>query len=143
MAGIKLDDAVNIIDATLAKAREMGLNPMTAVVLDLGGQIVALKKEDGSALMRADIAVAKAYAAIGMNASTGVLEERAKARPNFIDALAAVAHGKFIPVAGAHLIRDTNGEIVGSLGVTGDQAPRDVECARAGIAAGGFTTDDD
>ena len=143
MTNICLEDAVAIIDATLAKARELELNPMTAVVLDTGGQIVALKKEDNSALMRADIAIGKAYAALGMGISTAVLEERAKDRPWFIDSLASVAHGKFVPVAGAHLLRDKDGVLVGALGVTGAPSVKDVECARAGIAAAGYTTDDD
>lgn len=143
MSNINLEDSVKIIDATLAKARELALNPMTAVVLDTGGQIVALKKEDNSALMRADIAIGKAYAALGMGISTAVLEERAKDRPWFIDSLASVAQGKFVPVAGAHLIRDESGNVVGALGVTGAPSVKDVECARAGIAAAGFQTDPD
>jgi uncharacterized protein GlcG (DUF336 family) len=142
MARLKLSDAVKICEASLEKARQMNLNPMTVAVLDEGGQVTALMKEDGSARMRADIAVAKAYAALGMGVSSGVLEERAKDRPNFIDSLAAVSHGNFIPVAGGHLLYDSDGDRVGAVGVTGDQAPKDVECARAGIAAAGLTTDD-
>lgn len=143
MARLKLTDAVKLCEAALEKARGMDLNPMTVAVLDEGGQVTALMKEDGSARMRADMAVAKAYAALGMGVSTAVLEERAKARPNFIDSLASVAHGNFIPVAGGHVIYDSDGDRVGAVGVTGDQAPRDVECARAGIAAAGLNTDDD
>lgn len=143
MARLSLTDAVKLCEVSLEKARDLKLNPMTVAVLDEGGQITVLMKEDGSARMRSDIAVAKAYAALGMGVSSGVLEERGKARPNFIDSLASVAQGNFVPVAGGHVLYDADGDRVGAVGVTGDQAPKDVECARAGIAAAGLTTDDD
>jgi len=53
---MKLVDAVNIADRTLALGREHSMHPLTVVVLDSGGHIVVLKREDGSGIMRADIA---------------------------------------------------------------------------------------
>jgi len=141
MSGISLKQAGKVIDGVIAKTKELSTNPMAIAVLDKAGQLTAFRKQDGCSLMRADIAIGKAYASIGMGVSTGVLQERAANLPHFIDSLAAVANGKFVPVAGAYLIKTDSGEILGSVGVTGDKADIDEVCALAGIAHAGFHTD--
>ena len=42
--GISLQEATAIVDNALAKGRELNLNPLTVVVLDAGGHLVALKR---------------------------------------------------------------------------------------------------
>ena len=46
-----------------------GLLPLTVAVLDVGGHIVLLKRQDGSGNLRADIAIGKAAGALGMGIS--------------------------------------------------------------------------
>jgi uncharacterized protein GlcG (DUF336 family) len=142
MPRLKLDQAEAIIDGVIAETKNLDTKPMAVAVLDEAGQLTAFRKQDGCSLMRSDMAIAKAYASIGMAAPTSVLEERAKDRPNFFDSLPATTQGKFIPVGGANLIRDADGEILGSVGVTGDHSTIDEKCAIAGILSAGFTTDD-
>ena len=55
MSSVTLAQASTIVDAALAKARELSLAPMTVVVLDAGGHMVALKREDGSGILRVEI----------------------------------------------------------------------------------------
>jgi uncharacterized protein GlcG (DUF336 family) len=131
---ISLNEAVAIIDASLAKAREMNLAPLCVAVVDFGGQVIALKREDNSALIRGDLAIAKAWTAAAFRLSTGVLETRAKERPWFFGSLADMPAGKIVPVAGALPIY-RNGEFVGAVGATGAQATDDEQCIQAGLEA--------
>src|SRR5947207_9427692 len=66
MTALTLDQASTIVDKALEKGRELKLQPLTVVVLDAGGQLKALKREDGSSLLRPEIAGGKAWGALGM-----------------------------------------------------------------------------
>ncbi|HEX4786936.1 MAG TPA: heme-binding protein, partial [Actinospica sp.] len=60
MSALTLDQAAAIVDAALAKARELGLRPLAVTVLDPGGNPIVLKREDRAGLLRPGIAHAKA-----------------------------------------------------------------------------------
>lgn len=141
MAKITLSQAEKIIDAALAKGSEIECNPLSVVVLDDGGNLVAFKKQDNSSVLRFEIALGKASAAIGMGTSSRNIEVKAKERPYFINSLIAASGGKLVPVAGGLLIRSSQGEIIGAVGVTGDTSDRDEECGLAGIKAANLETD--
>lgn len=132
---IGLDGAVAIIDNSLKHARASGLKPMTVVVLDASGCLVALKREDGSSLFRPRIAEAKAAGALGMGMGSRALANRAETHPAFINAVIALADGMLVPVPGGVLIRSTTGNILGAVGVSGDHSDKDEACATAGIEA--------
>jgi uncharacterized protein GlcG (DUF336 family) len=134
---LSLSDAVTIIDAGLAKAREMSLNPMCIAVVDAGGYLIALKREDEAPIIRPQLAIEKAWTAVAFGVSTGELEERAKARPWFIGALADMQAGKIVPVAGGLPIR-RDGVLIGAVGATGAQAADDEICCRAGLERAGL-----
>lgn len=136
---ITLETATKIIDAALAKGREAGMNPLTAAIVDDGGNLKAMKREDGrGAAMRPQIALGKAFAAVGMGRSTRALQDMAQQRPWFSASLVSVAQGGYVPVPGGVLILDNAGEVVGALGVTGDSADNDEIAAVAGIEAAGL-----
>src|SRR5260370_17904809 len=71
---------------------------MTVAVLDARGCVVALKMEDGSSLLRPDIASGKAWSALAMGFGTRNLKARAKSLPSFFAALAALADPALIEV---------------------------------------------
>src|SRR5438445_10919606 len=106
MTGLSLELAVRAIDAALAKAAEIGSAPLTVVVLDAGGHDIALKRQDGAGILRADIARAKAWGALGMGYASREIGERAQKAPGFFGALAAVSQGRLVPAAGGVLILD-------------------------------------
>lgn len=135
---IALEQARTLIAATRAKGREMNLNPLTVVVLDAGGHLVAMEREDGSGFGRPDIAGGKAAGALAMGMSSRKLGDMAAERPQFIAALSAAWNGKLIPAAGGVLIKDAAGTLLGAVGVTGDLSDKDEEAAFAGIAAAGL-----
>jgi uncharacterized protein GlcG (DUF336 family) len=59
---ITLDQAQTIVQATLRHGTEQGFQPLTVAVLDPGGALVALGRQDGSGYLRPDLATAKAWA---------------------------------------------------------------------------------
>ena len=74
---VSLAQASTIVDTALKKARELKQMPQTVVVLDAGGHVVAAKREDGSGIIRFEIAVGKAYGALGMGWGARTMMERA------------------------------------------------------------------
>jgi 3-hydroxyisobutyrate dehydrogenase len=137
--GLTLTQASRIVDGALEKGRALQCEPLTVAVLDAGGHLLAFKREDRAGIMRHDIAVGKAWGALGMGFGSRELFERATKQPMFITALTAASAGRLIPVPGGVLIKDDAGEIVGGVGVSGDTSDRDELCGVAGIAAAGLT----
>ena len=139
MARLTLEQAATIVDISLAKGREMGLNPLTVSVVDDGGHLKAFKREDGpGAALRPQIATGKAAGAVGMGRSSRRLGEMAAERPHFVNALVGASQGRLVPVPGGVLIKDGD-EIVGAVGVSGDTSDNDETVAVAGIEAAGLS----
>jgi uncharacterized protein GlcG (DUF336 family) len=141
MSTLSLAQANQIIAKALEKAREMKIKPVSVVVLDDGGHLKAMQREDGASMFRFDVATGKAWAAVAMGASSRALAGRAKENPNFFITLAATAHGKFLPQTGGVLIRDANGAIVGAAGASGGTGDEDEAVCAHGIEQAGFVAD--
>jgi uncharacterized protein GlcG (DUF336 family) len=82
---------------------------MTVAALDARGMVVALKAEDGSSLLRPQIASGKAWSALAMGFGTRNLAGRADQLPAFFGALSDLAQGRVLPVPGGVLVRDEQG----------------------------------
>ncbi len=143
MGEISLQQAEGIIDAILGQAREEGLRPISAVVVEPGCVIKAFKKEDGSAMLRFEMAFGKAYASLALGRSSDLVRQRAEQRPLFMEYLKGVANGQMFCEGGGQLIRDDAGHVIGAVGVTGDLQEKDDELAIFGIRAAGLKTDAD
>jgi uncharacterized protein GlcG (DUF336 family) len=141
MASLTLDQASIIVDKALEKGRELKLHPLTVVVLDAGGQMKAMKREDRSSLLRPEIAGGKAWGVLGMGFGGREFARRAGANPVFLQALMAASGGRIVPVPGGVLIRDDAGDIIGSVGISGDTSDKDEICAVHGINSAGLTPD--
>ena len=137
---LSLDKANVIADKTLAKARDAKYRPMCVAVLDDGGHLKVLKREDNASILRPQIAIGKAWGAVGMGESSRALSERLKERPAFLGALSTMSQGKVVPVAGGVLIMDGDdgSAIIGAVGVSGGTAEEDEACAIEGIKAAGL-----
>ncbi len=138
MSGLTLEQARAILDGALASARSRQAEPLAVVVLDAGGHTVTLAREDGATFLRARIARAKAYGALGMGADTQALAERAKGNPVFFAGLVTTVAGALVYSPGGVLIRQ-DGRVIGAVGISGDTGPVDAACAAAGIAAAGLS----
>lgn len=136
-----LAQAEELAAATLAHGRSVGAAPLTVAVLDAGGHLVVLKREDGSGILRPQIAFAKAWGALGMGFSSRELGRRADQQPIFFGALASVADGRLAPAAGGVLVRTTDGAVIGAVGVSGDVSDVDEDCALAAVRAVGLRSE--
>ena len=136
---ITLSQARQIVDASLAKGRELGLKPLSVVVLDTRGSLVAALSEDGCAQLRPKVAHGKANAAIGPGMGTRALMNRAEQQAYFVQAVNGVLGGDMVPVPGGVLIRTAEGKLVGAVGISGDTSKNDEAAALAGIASAGLT----
>jgi uncharacterized protein GlcG (DUF336 family) len=140
MANMNFDQASKIANETRANARETLTNPVAVAVLDSGGHLIVLEREDGAAFMRPPIAIGKAWGALGLGVGTRALETRLQNVPTsapFFASIAALTSGNLIPVPGGVLIMDGD-EIVGAAGVSGDTSDKDEACAVAGIESTGL-----
>ncbi|WP_341368919.1 heme-binding protein [Yoonia sp. BS5-3] len=135
---LPLDKANAIITEALRLGRQAKLLPLTVVVLDAGGKMVAMQCEDGSGVIRFDVAFGKAYGALGMGISSRLIRDRLKERPTFQAALATASDGRLIPVPGGVLIEDAEGVTLGAVGISGDTSDKDEYCAIEAIKAAGY-----
>ena len=138
-SSLTLAHAEKMIDAALQAARAADLLPLTVAVLDSGGHLVAFKREDGCGVLRFDIALGKAWGALGMGISSRTIRDRLGNRPAFQGALAAASGGRFVPVPGGVLALDAAGHVIGAIGISDDASDRDEYAAIMGVRAAGLT----
>ena len=137
MAELTLDAARKILDAALAKGLEKKLKPLAVMVLDARGCIKASAAQDGTSLLRNEIAHGKAYGALAMGMGSRALFQRAQEQAYFVSAVNTLAQGRMVPVPGGVLIQD-GGVLLGAVGISGDTSDNDEACAIAGIEAAGL-----
>jgi len=138
MAKVSLAQANKIIEAGQAKGRELNIGPLTIVVLDDGGHLVAAQREDKSGILRFEIAFGKAWGGLAIGRSSRANEADFLNRVHFGNALYSISGGRITPTAGGVLICDNDGEVIGAVGVTGDTSDNDEACAVAGIESAGL-----
>jgi uncharacterized protein GlcG (DUF336 family) len=141
MRKLTLAEADTIIDGARAKGRDLELGKLSVAVLDDGGHQIAMKREDGSEFMRPQIAIAKAWGALGMGLPSRLLHERAKKLPVFMGALSEISDGRLVALPGGVIVRDADGHILGAVGVSGDVSEPDEVCAVTGVVAAGLEAD--
>ena len=138
MPDISLRKAKSIIRTALSKGKELGLKPLSVVVWDAGGHVIAFEREDGAAPGRFAIAHGKAYGSVMLGMAGTAQMARADQQAYFMDAVNGVFGGNVIPVPGGVLVRDKKGGVIGAIGVTGDSSDNDLIAALAGIEAAGL-----
>ena len=141
MSELTLQQAQTIVTAALKAAREKSFKPLAVVVYDDRGALRALLSEDGTSLKRAEIAMGKAYGALALGVGSRALHKMATDRPYFVAAATHAVGGQLVPVPGGVLIKDSQGRILGAVGVSGDTSDNDEIAAAAGIEAAGLVFD--
>jgi uncharacterized protein GlcG (DUF336 family) len=143
MSIVTLAQAEQIIDAIFKRGAELDLRPLSVIVVEPGCKVKAFKKEDGSSMIRFEMAFGKAYAALAMGRSSSLVRVRADEKPIFMRYLLSATGDQIFPEGGGMQIRDNDGGVIGAVGVTGDTEDRDEELAAHGIRAAGLKTDED
>ncbi|HIQ44761.1 GlcG/HbpS family heme-binding protein [Ectopseudomonas khazarica] len=141
MTTITLSTAVNITRNALALGRDLSAAPLTVAVLDAGGHLISLQREDGASLLRPQIAIGKAWGALALGKGSRAIANDAQQRPAFIGAVNTLAEGSLVPAPGGVLIRDEHGAVIGAVGITGDTSDIDEQCALGALESLGLKAD--
>jgi uncharacterized protein GlcG (DUF336 family) len=132
MRDLTLAEAQTIIAEALKYARNEDFDPLTVVVLDDRGTVKAAGSEDGSSLSRFDIARGKAFGCLAFDLGARAVGSKAGI---FVNAVGQLPGVNMVPVAGGVLMRNSEGTVVGAVGISGDTSDNDEKAAVAGIQA--------
>jgi len=141
MTELTLKQANHLIDAALLYARQLNLPPVAIAVLDTGGHLKSLQREDGVSFLRVKICQAKAWGALGLAVNSADIADKYEQdilQQGFINALNSMTGGNLIPLPGGVLIKNKTGDIMGAVGVAGAASDKDEACAMVGIKAIGL-----
>lgn len=141
MAKISLSRARRIIRKTFEVGKEKEMRPLSVVVVDAGGHVIAFERSDGAPAGRFDIALGKARGCVLMGMGGTALRDRAEAQAYFVAAAGAAMGDKLVPVPGGILVRDQRGALLGAVGVTGDTSENDLLAGQAAIEAAGLVAE--
>jgi len=127
---INLEQAEAAIKAAKDKAREMGVK-MNIAVVDGGANLVAFGRMDGAWLGSVDIAIKKAKTARFFDMNTGEIGKLSQPGGSLYN----IEHSNLglITFPGGIPIKNSNGEIIGAIGVSGSIVEDDHAVAEAGI----------
>lgn len=141
MSALTLKIATQLASLALSAGRTISAAPLTVAVLDSGGHLITVQREDGASLLRPHIAVGKAWGAIALGKGSRLLALDAQQRPAFIAALNSLGQGSVVPAPGGVLIRDQAGAVLGAIGISGDTSDIDEQCAITAIEGLGLRAD--
>ena len=122
--------AQRMVNAAVAKARELGVAENVAI-LDDGGNLKAFSRMDGASIPTIEIAQNKAYTALfGM--PTQDFFDFIQGDPSLLAGIPTLAR---VAAWGGGLPIKVNGKVVGAIGVSGaPTVQNDIDCARAALA---------
>jgi uncharacterized protein GlcG (DUF336 family) len=132
-------DARELVAKAQEKAAEFKKSVSVAVV-DYGGFIVTVERQDGARPITPLIAISKAYTAAVMQRPASMLKGWAETQPVYFSAVSTLGHWPIMATEGAITIK-RDGEIIGGLGVAGGRADEDEQIAKAALEASGYELD--
>ena len=115
---LTLAQANRIIEAILVRGAELECRPLSVIVVEPGCKVKAFQKEDGSSMIRFEMAFGKAYAALALGRSSRLVRVRNEEKPAFMRYLIAASGDQLFPEGGGMQIRDAAGKVIGAVGVT-------------------------
>ena len=127
---ISADGAQQVVEGAVAKAEELGV-PMVIAVVDESAQLKAYLRMDGSLLASVNVSQSKAVTAVGFGLATHQWYSAIEDDPPLLHGVTAIPNFMMIG-GGIPLVSD--GAIVGAIGVSGGSYQQDTEVAQAGAA---------
>jgi len=106
---------------------------MNIAIVDAGANLVAFARMDGAWLGSLDISIKKAKTARFFDMNTGIIGELSQpGQPLF-----NIEHSNngLITFPGGVPVKDTNGNVIGAIGVSGSSVENDHTVAEAGVLA--------
>ncbi|UOQ70771.1 GlcG/HbpS family heme-binding protein [Hymenobacter cellulosilyticus] len=129
---ILLEQAQSAVRAAQQKALEMGVK-MNIAVVDAGANLTAFARMDGAWLGSLDISIKKAKTARFFDMPTGELGKISQPGGPLFNI--EHSNGGLITFPGGIPITDSNGQVIGAIGVSGSTVEDDHAVAQAGVAA--------
>ena len=127
---ISFELAQKMVDAALAKAKELGVTENVAIVDD-GGNLKAFGRMDGAPILSIQMAQNKAYTAL-FGVSTQEFFNFIQGDPSLLAGIPTLSR---VAAWGGGFPIKVNGEVVGAIGLSGAPAVQnDVDCAKAALA---------
>jgi len=127
---ISSDLAQKMVNAAVAKARELGVSENVAI-LDDGGNLKAFSRMDGAPIPTIEMAQNKAYTAL-LGVSTQDFFNFIQGDPALLAGIPTLS--RMVAWGGGFPIK-VNGELVGAIGVSGaPPVQNDIDCASAALA---------
>ncbi|HVZ04942.1 heme-binding protein [Hyphomicrobium sp.] len=130
---LKLADARRIIDAAEKKAVEIG-QPMNIAVVDEGANLLAHIRMDNAWIGSINIAINKAFTSRAFNISTKELADNSQPGDQFYG-IHVSNHDRVMIFAGGIPLKDSKGNVIGAIGVSGGSGVQDQTVAEAGASA--------
>ncbi|ERG99699.1 MAG: uncharacterized protein, possibly involved in utilization of glycolate and propanediol [Haloquadratum sp. J07HQX50] len=127
---ISLSTATEVIEAAEAQAEEID-NPMVITIGNDEGNLVAQHRMDGAWLASVSISRNKAYTSAALEMPTHELAE-ASEPGNSLYGLQTTDDGQIVIFGGGYPL-ERDGQIVGTIGVSGGAVTQDREVAEAGV----------
>ena len=135
-----LETAVAIIDKILELGATRKAPPLTVAVVDPAGMLMALKRQDGSPLIRPDVALGKARTCIFWGKSSRGFAKLTADRASFASAASDLAISPLVPAAGGIHVLSGDGVLLGAVGVSGDTSDNDEAMATFALEQLGLKT---
>lgn len=132
MPDLTLEHAQQIVARGHAAAETIGMKAVFAV-LDKGANLVTFSRMDGAWLASNDLAIAKARTAVMFQAPTEALNPPLKVGEPVLH-FDHIHAGGLLLVGGGLPLFDTDGALIGGLGVSGGSPDEDAALARAATA---------
>lgn len=136
---LTLEAARELIAGCEQSAAEYG-KAISVAIVDAGGFLITLARQDGARPMTPSIATSKAYSAAVMQRPTNMLKVWSESDPTFFSQVARMGMHPIVATEGGVTIK-RDGEIVGGLGVSGGRAEEDQAICEAALEAGGYELD--
>jgi uncharacterized protein GlcG (DUF336 family) len=140
-ARLTLDQALAIIAAARKRWRESGSPPVAYAVVDHGGNLLCVVREDEAGFLRAQVALNKAWGCFALNFPSRVLRDQVKGWESWFVGIQGAAGGRLVPTLGGVFIRDADGAALGAVGVAGAAGEIDEAIAVHSIEAIGLKAD--
>ncbi|MEQ8369980.1 MAG: heme-binding protein [Alphaproteobacteria bacterium] len=142
MTRLTTDEALAIITAARAYRRASGAPPLAYAVVDDGGHLLAVARDESAGRLRAEIAINKAWSAAVMGFSTETLARQTTGYENWFASLQGAAGGRLFASAGGLRVRRAE-TVIGAFAVAGGASAEDVAVARQAIEAAGLAIAED
>lgn len=129
---VTLESARRMIEAAKVKATSLGV-PMVVAVVDAGGNLIALDRQDDALLVSIELARDKAFSAVAVKTDTATIGRLAQPGAELFG-LGRACGGRIVTFGGGLPIV-AHGRVIGGIGVSGGSVAEDTACATAGLAA--------